>query len=145
MVRSRNIALPATWDEALLRKKAARALGVPVGKLHRCVPVRQSIDARKKGDVHYVMTVDVSLPHEEAVVARGKGNQISLVEPPVPYAFPQVTRVSTLPPVVVGSGPAGLSRWSPFRKTAPSRDICLTPCWSFSCTTMSSSAPPTSR
>lgn len=108
MVRIRNIALPATWDEALLRKKAARALGVPVGKLHRCVPVRQSIDARKKGDVHYVMTVDVSLPHEEAVVARGKGNQISLVEPPVPYAFPQVTRVSTLPPVVVGSGPAGL-------------------------------------
>ena len=108
MVRIRNIALPATWDEALLRKKAARALGVPVGKLHRCVPVRQSIDARKKGDVHYVMTVDVSLPHEEAVVARGKGNQISLVQPPVPYAFPQVTRVSTLPPVVVGSGPAGL-------------------------------------
>ena len=108
MVRIRNIVLPATWDEALLRKKAARALGVPVGKLHRCVPVRQSIDARKKGDVHYVMTVDVSLPHEEAVVARGKGNQISLVEPPVPYAFPQVTRVSTLPPVVVGSGPAGL-------------------------------------
>ena len=108
MVRIRNIALPATWDEALLRKKAARALGVPVGKLHRCVPVRQSIDARKKGDVHYVMTVDVSLPHEEAVVARGKGNQISLVEPPVPYAFPQVTRVSTVPPVVVGSGPAGL-------------------------------------
>ena len=99
MVRIRNIALPATWDEALLRKKAARALGVPVGKLHRCVPVRQSIDARKKGDVHYVMTVDVSLPHEAAVVARGKGNQISLVEPPVPYAFPQVTRVSTLPPV----------------------------------------------
>ena len=73
MVRIRNIALPATWDEALLRKKAARALGVPVGKLHRCVPVRQSIDARKKGDVHYVMTVDVSLPHEEAVVARGRG------------------------------------------------------------------------
>ena len=104
MVRIRNIVLPATWDEALLRKKAARALGVPVGKLHRCVPVRQSIDARKKGDVHYVMTVDVSLPHEEAVVARGKGNQISLVEPPVPYAFPQVTRVSTLPPVVVASG-----------------------------------------
>ena len=31
MVRIRNIALPATWDEALLRKKAARALGVPVG------------------------------------------------------------------------------------------------------------------
>ena len=108
MVRIRNIVLPATWDEELLRKKAARALGVPVGKLHRCIPVRQSIDARKKGDVHYVMTVDVSLPHEEAVVARGKGNQISLVEPPVPYAFPQVTRVSTLPPVVVGSGPAGL-------------------------------------
>ena len=108
MVRIRNISLPPGWDEDLLRKKAARALGVPVGKLHRCLPVRQSIDARKKGSVHYVMTVDVALPHEEEAVARAGNPQITLAPPPRPYRFPQVTRTLSTPPVVVGSGPAGL-------------------------------------
>ena len=41
-----------------------------MGKIHRCVPVRQSIDARKKSDVHYVMTVDVALSGEADVYKR---------------------------------------------------------------------------
>ena len=52
MVRVSNIILPPEGDFLLLKKKAARILGVPMGKIHRCVPVRQSIDARKKSDVH---------------------------------------------------------------------------------------------
>ena len=64
MVRVSNIILPPEGDFLLLKKKAARILGVPMGKIHRCVPVRQSIDARKKSDVHYVMTVDVALSGE---------------------------------------------------------------------------------
>ena len=69
MVRVSNIILPPEGDFLLLKKKAARILGVPMGKIHRCVPVRQSIDARKKSDVHYVMTVDVALSGEADVVA----------------------------------------------------------------------------
>lgn len=108
MVRITNLILPPEGDPTLLKKKAARVLGVPVGKIHRCVPVRQSIDARKKTDVHYVMTVDVSLAHEAEVVARAKSRNITLREETAPYQFPAVTRSSVLPPVVVGSGPAGL-------------------------------------
>lgn len=108
MIRIKNLTLPPEGDPTLLKKKAARILGVPVGKIHRCTPVRQSIDARKKGSVHYVMTVDVTLSNEAGVVARAKNGNVTLQEPPVPYQFPQVTRTSALPPVVVGSGPAGL-------------------------------------
>ena len=108
MVRVANLILPPDGDEALLRKKAARALGLPVSKIHRCLPVRQSIDARKKGHVHYVMTVDVAVPKEEEVVARARDRRVSLSPENTPYVFPQVTRTSPLPPVVVGSGPAGL-------------------------------------
>ncbi len=108
MVRITNLILPPDGDEALLRKKAARALGVPVSKLHRCIPVRQSIDARRKGNVHYVMTVDVSLPKEAEVVARARDKRITLQQEMTPYAFPAVTRTSPHRPVVVGSGPAGL-------------------------------------
>lgn len=108
MVRIRNLVLPPDGDPALLQKRVAKLLGVPVGRLQRCVPVRQSIDARKKTDVHYVLTVDVSLPDEQAVVRRCGNPNVSLQAPAVPYAFPSVTRRSSLAPVVVGSGPAGL-------------------------------------
>ncbi len=108
MVRITNLILPPDGDPALLKKKAARALGVSVGKIHRCVPVRQSIDARKKTDVHYVMTVDVALSNEAEVVARAKNRNVTLQKESLPYQFPPVTRKSSLPPVVVGSGPAGL-------------------------------------
>ena len=108
MVRVSNIILPPEGDFLLLKKKAARILGVPMGKIHRCVPVRQSIDARKKSDVHYVMTVDVALSGEADVVARVKSSQVRLAEEGPAYTFPVVTRTSQKPPVVVGSGPAGL-------------------------------------
>ncbi len=108
MVRVSNIILPPEGDFLLLKKKAARILGVPMGKIHHCVPVRQSIDARKKSDVHYVMTVDVALSGEADVVARVKSSQVRLAEEGPAYTFPVVTRTSQKPPVVVGSGPAGL-------------------------------------
>ena len=108
MVRISNLILPPDGDPSLLKKKAARVLGVPVGKIHRCVPVRQSIDARKKNNVHYVMTVDVSLSQEEEVVRRANDKNVKLQEEPARYQFPPVTRGSSLQPVVVGSGPAGL-------------------------------------
>jgi hypothetical protein len=69
--------------------------------------VRQSIDARKKNDVHYVYTVEVALPDEAAALRTAPGKHITLVER-TPYAFPEVKRRSPLPPVVVGMGPAGL-------------------------------------
>ncbi len=108
MVRITNLTLPPDGDETLLKKKAAKALGLSVGKIHRCIPVRQSIDARKKENVHYVMTVDVAVSNEAQVVAKAKSKQVSLRPEPKPYVFPTVTRTSPLPPVVVGSGPAGL-------------------------------------
>ena len=70
--------------------------------------MRQSIDARKKAHIHYVMTVDVSLSNEAEVVRRANSPHVQLRKEAVPYQFPEVRRSSSLPPVVVGSGPAGL-------------------------------------
>ena len=41
-------------------------------------------------------------------MARAGNPQITLAPPPRPYVFPPVTRTLSTPPVVVGSGPAGL-------------------------------------
>ena len=108
MIRIQNLKLPPEAGMDGLKEAAARVLGVPVGKLLTCVPVRQSIDARKKSSVHYVMTADVALEQEEAVLRRVKSPGVGPRPMKRPYRFPAVTRECALPPVVVGSGPAGL-------------------------------------
>ena len=107
MIRVGNLPLPIDGDLDQLRKRAARALGVRPGALGELEIVRQSIDARNKYDVHYVYTVELSMPDEAALVKSAPGRAVTLVER-TPYAFPAVGRKSTLPPVVVGMGPAGL-------------------------------------
>ena len=108
MIRIQNLTLPPEAGPDGLKEAAARTLGVSAGKFLTCVPVRQSIDARKKGSVHYVMMADVSLEGEDAVLRRVNNPNVGPRPSKKPYLFPVVTRRSALPPVVVGSGPAGL-------------------------------------
>ena len=107
MIRISNLSLPIDGDLSDLRKKAAKRLGLRPGELTAVTPVRQSIDARKKQDVHYVYTVDVDAPDEAALVRRAGDRNVTL-HVPQPYVFPAPARRPDLPPVVVGMGPAGL-------------------------------------
>ena len=52
MIRISSLSLPIGGDLSDLRKKAARRLGISPGAIQALTPVRQSIDARKKGEVH---------------------------------------------------------------------------------------------
>lgn len=107
MIRISNLPLPAGGDLSQLKKRAARLLGVHPDDLLQLTLARQSIDARKKSDVHYVCTVDVSAPNEPELVRRAQNKNIVL-HTPVPYVFPAPQRTSPRRPVVVGMGPAGL-------------------------------------
>ena len=107
MIRIANIPLPIGGDMDQLRKRAARALGVRPGALGELDIVRESIDARNRGDVHYIYTVETALPDEAAVLRTAPGKHLTLTERK-PYVFPKVTRRRGTMPVVVGMGPAGL-------------------------------------
>ena len=107
MLRIQNIVLPLDGGQAQLKKKAARILGIRPDAINSLTLARQSIDARKKSDVHYVCTVDVTVADEAKVMARCRDKHVSLHQS-VHYVFPPVRRTSPLPPVVVGMGPAGL-------------------------------------
>ncbi len=107
MIRIGNLSLPPDGDFDLLRRRAARALGVRPGALEELEIVRESIDARDKGSVRYIYTVETTLPNEASVVRSAPGRNIALAERER-YSFPEVRRRSPLPPVVVGMGPAGL-------------------------------------
>ena len=93
MIRVSNIPLPPEGDMEQLKKRAARELGLRPGQLGRVELLRQSIDARKKNDVHYVYTVGVSLPDEEAVLRAAPGKHLDRIAP-AEYVLPRPRRAS---------------------------------------------------
>ena len=73
--------------------------------------IRRSIDARTKPDFFYVYTVDVQIEQPKEVLKHLKSKKVTLVTVS-PYQFPfdpsPATAKILWPPVIVGSGPAGL-------------------------------------
>ena len=93
-------------NESLFRLEIARALGVKGSALVEVKLLKRSIDARKKSNVHGVVTVAVELA-EGAAPRPAKGVAVKAYEPPEPLSIPHVEPTG-LRPVVVGAGPAGL-------------------------------------
>ena len=108
MIRITGIRMPLTYTDDRLRRAAAGALKVSPAALRTLRVVKRAVDARKKEDVHFSVSVDVTVEGDEAAaVSRAGGGRVSVVQPLVyaPSRFPQA---ADPPPVVVGSGPAGL-------------------------------------
>ena len=93
-------------NESLFRREIARTLGVKTGAITEVKLLKRSIDARKKSNVHGVVTVAVELA-EGADPRPVKGVAVKAYEPPEPLSIPHM-EPTRLRPVVVGAGPAGL-------------------------------------
>ena len=110
MIQASNV--PVSLDaflpenEDLFRREVARALGARVGAVAEVKLLKRSIDARKKSNVHGVVTVAVELA-EGVALRPAKGVAVKAYEPPEPLSIPRVEPTG-LRPVVVGAGPAGL-------------------------------------
>lgn len=107
MIRISNIKLPVDYNDETILKAACSELrcdkrSVDIINLHRL-----SVDARKKTNVHFTATVDVSLNISESkVLSRCKSKNAALAEP-YKYEIPK-GQAPALSPVIVGAGPAGL-------------------------------------
>ncbi len=110
MIRISQIKLPVAHTEEDLLEKAAGMLRVPRSAIRSWSVAKRSIDARKKEQILFIYTLDVKLGgiREAQAVKRAKNPQISIAEEKR-YHF-EVCGEKTLahPPVIVGSGPAGL-------------------------------------
>jgi uncharacterized FAD-dependent dehydrogenase len=108
-IRIFDVRVDPSLPERSLPERIATIIGVPLDEVQRFSVVRRGYDARRKGDVRRVYTVECSLGSaslEEAACARVPGAK-RYDPPPDPFPKSPVRRPD-LPPVVVGAGPAGL-------------------------------------
>lgn len=107
MIRITQLKLPVDHRQEQLRKKIARTLKCGEDTFSYEI-VRQSLDARHKDDKKFVYTVDVSTPAEKKMLRKNRDKNVTFFEKKE-YCFPKPgEEVLKNPPVVVGSGPAGL-------------------------------------
>ncbi len=102
MIRLRNVALGLDESEQLLAARAEEKLKAPVSAV---TVARRAVDARRKSDVHFIYTLDVSLRDEASALARCRDASPA---PKNDYAPPLPPQLPAERPVVVGFGPAGM-------------------------------------
>lgn len=111
MIQASNIAVSLDAllpeNEGLFRKEVARALGLKATRLGEVRLLKRSIDARKKANVHGVVTVAVEVP-EGVALRPAKGVAVKPYEPVAPLVVPHLGSGEASRPLVVGAGPAGL-------------------------------------
>ncbi|HJV34706.1 NAD(P)/FAD-dependent oxidoreductase, partial [Geomonas sp.] len=99
----RNLTLNPGEDDSALRPLLARKLGIRESEITSLTVVRKGIDARKRGAIKIVFSVEFALRDESRVTP---GGDLSLIERPAPLVFPRLPRIDGI--VIVGMGPAGL-------------------------------------
>ena len=111
MIRLHNIKIALDYSSKFLASAAAKKLGCTQGQIARCEISKKSVDARKKNDVCFVVSIDVTLKNpqdERRIAARLAPNIGALIEPYAPPAASVLKAAPAVRPIVVGFGPAGL-------------------------------------
>ena len=102
MIRLRNVALGLEEPVSALQEKAERKLKT---KVRDVKVIRRAVDARRRSDVRFVYTLDVSAADEASALARCPD---AAPAPAESYALPRPACLPEDRPVVVGFGPAGM-------------------------------------
>ena len=104
MLRISNIKMPVKHTENTLKGVTANLLDINIKDFKSFEIAGQAIDARNKGNVVYVYSVDVELDNEEMLKDMKNVRKIEKQ----PYEINRVEDFKGKRPIVVGSGPAGI-------------------------------------
>ncbi len=111
MIRISQLQLPIDHSPADLEQKIRKNLFLKAGEDFSYEIVRQSLDARKKAEKKFVYTVDVSCKNkktERQLIHKAHHKNVTFIQRQ-DYQFPAAgTQPLRHPPVIIGSGPAGL-------------------------------------
>jgi uncharacterized FAD-dependent dehydrogenase len=109
MLRLTDIKLPLDHDEHALEQAILARLGIGTHALTGFTVAKRSYDARKRGAIVLIYSVDVEIAAEDAALHRLRGDTKIAPTPNTNYRF--VTHAPErefLRPVVIGTGPCGL-------------------------------------
>ena len=108
MLRIQQLKVPLTYDEAYLKRELSRKLKIPASEMKELKVRKQSLDARKKPELYYVLTVDLVVEREQQLLKKKTNLLVSQVTE-TPYRIPEYGSIPlSSRPVIVGFGPAGL-------------------------------------
>ncbi len=108
MIRINEVKLSLDAGKEELFVACKKILRIKEEQIKSVTIARQSVDSRKKDDVFFSYSVDVEVyDDEEKIVKRSNSNKVTCFQA-YSYTMPENKRRSSLTPVVVGLGPAGL-------------------------------------
>ncbi|MBB2203106.1 NAD(P)/FAD-dependent oxidoreductase [Gluconacetobacter tumulisoli] len=114
MIRLTEIRLPLDHAPDALAAEIVRRLGIPAGDLLDHTVFRRGYDARRRGAIVLVYTVDCAVHDQDAVLARLADDRHVALAPDTAYRFvvddgaALAARDGYRRPVVIGAGPCGL-------------------------------------
>ncbi|HEX7339387.1 MAG TPA: hypothetical protein VF271_05580 [Rhodanobacteraceae bacterium] len=108
MLRLSNLILPLDHPAEALPRAVCVALGIKRADLRGFTVFRRGYDARRRGAIALVYTVDVDVADEAALLARHADNAHVKPAPDMRYRVPVVTRQPSHRPLVIGFGPCGI-------------------------------------
>lgn len=106
-IRVANLKLSVDGDEREVLATALRRAGVPAADALGADVVRRSLDRRGR-DVAYRCVVEIRLRDETASRVLPRDPDVRYVRDDAPPPAPRGDRPLSVPPVVIGAGPAGL-------------------------------------
>ncbi|GBQ85816.1 NAD(P)/FAD-dependent oxidoreductase [Asaia krungthepensis] len=107
MIRLTELRLPLDHDDAALRGAIISRLGIADSALRDFTIARRGYDARKRGRIVLVYSVDCTLDDEAALLARHENTPSIMPTPDTQYVLPKANP-GALRPVVIGAGPCGV-------------------------------------
>ena len=114
MLRITDLKLPLDHDEAALAAAIVARLGIAANELTGYAVAKRSYDARRRGAIVLIYSIDVDTPREAELLQRVKDDPAALggkllPTPDTEYKFVAKAPASLpLRPLVIGMGPCGL-------------------------------------
>lgn len=108
MIRINEIKLPLDSNYDDLFAAVIKELKCSKNQIKNIEISRKSLDSRKKDNLHFVYSVDVTVDADEnKLLAKSKSKKSAAIEPFI-YTMPENKRKSQFRPIVVGFGPGGM-------------------------------------
>ncbi|BAT18874.1 NAD(P)/FAD-dependent oxidoreductase [Asaia bogorensis] len=107
MIRLTELRLPLDHSDDALREAILQRLGVPSEALTAFTIARRGYDARKRGRIMLIYSIDCAVEDEDAVLAAHENTVSVMPTPEISYKALSA-QPGPLRPVVIGAGPCGV-------------------------------------